>query len=261
MSLFNSQKLWFQRDYRGWAIPFALLIIWYLLTRFNLVNTHIMAPPQAVFLEGYQQLITGNFLLDLIASLSRNLAGLFLGGFIGFLLGLLMGISRYTEKIVAPSFNTLKQIAIFAWIPLISAWFGMGESGKVVFIALAAFYPMTINVFEGVRNISHEYIEVARVNKLNRWQFFSKLVFPASLPQVMTGVHLALIYSWLATIGSEYFLKSGHGVGNSMIDGREHFNMGSVLFGVIVVGLIGSALNLISYSLEKKLLSWRDGQN
>ncbi len=261
MSSVNSKKLWFQRDYRGWAIPFTLLAIWYVLTSWKLVNIHIMAPPQDVFQEGYKQLITGNFLLDLTASISRDLAGFFLGGSIGFLLGLLMGVSRWAEKIVAPSFNTLKQIAIFAWIPLISAWFGMGESGKVAFIALAAFYPITINVFEGVRGVNREYVEVARVYKFNRWQLFRNVIFPAALPQIMTGIHLALIYSWLATIGAEYFLKSGHGVGNSMIDGREHFNMGSVLFGVVVVGLIGSVLNLVSSSLEKKLLAWRDNTN
>lgn len=251
-------KFWQQRDFRGWVLPLLLLGSWYGVTTWGLANTHILAPPQAVWIEGYKQLATGDFLLDLAASLSRDLTGFALGGSLGFLLGLLMGVSRWAERLVAPSFNTLKQIAIFAWIPLISAWFGMGESGKVVFIALATFYPMVINVFEGVRGVNRDYMEVARVYQFSYWQRLTRVILPAAAPQILTGVHLALIYAWLATIGAEYFLKSGYGVGNAMIDGREHFNMGSVLFGVLVVGLIGAGINQFSTQLERRLLRWRD---
>lgn len=246
------------KDYRGWTLPLGLLLLWYIVTTWELANTHILAPPQAVWIEGYKQLTTGDFMLDLLASLSRDLAGFALGGTIGFVLGLVMGISRWAERLVAPSFNTLKQIAIFAWIPLISAWFGMGESGKVVFIAIATFYPMVINVFEGVRGVHRDYIEVARVYQFSWWQRLTRVILPAAAPQILTGIHLALIYAWLATIGAEYFLKSGHGVGNAMIDGREHFNMGSVLFGVLVVGLIGASINWFSSRLERRWLRWRD---
>lgn len=254
----HSYRYLLSRDYRGWVLPLALLLLWQIVTTWELANTHILAPPKEVWVEGYKQLTTGDFLLDLLASLSRDIAGFLLGGSIGFLLGLIMGISRWAERLVAPSFNTIKQIAIFAWIPLISAWFGMGESGKVVFIALATFYPMVINVFEGVRGVHRDYMEVSRVYQFSWWQQLTRVILPAASPQILTGIHLALIYAWLATIGAEYFLKSGHGVGNSMIDGREHFNMGSVLFGVLVVGLIGASINWFSSRLERRLLRWRD---
>lgn len=257
MTQLSQGRRWLNRDLRGWVLPLAILALWYTVTTWGIANTHILAPPQAVWLEGYQQLASGAFLLDLAASLSRDLAGLLLGGTVGFLLGLLMGVSRWTERLVAPSFNALKQIAIFAWIPLISAWFGMGESGKVVFIALASFYPMVINVFEGVRGVNRDYMEVARVYQFSHWQRLTRVILPAATPQILTGIHLALIYAWLATIGAEYFLKSGYGVGNAMIDGREHFNMGSVLFGVLVVGFIGASINWIASRLEQRLLRWR----
>lgn len=246
------------RDYRGVALPIALIALWYGVSTFGLVNAHILPPPHEVWLEGYKQLISGSFALDLLSSLSRDAAGLAVGGLLGLLLGIVLGVSRRCERLIAPTFNALKQIAIFAWIPLISAWFGTGESAKVVFVALAAFFPMVINVFEGVRSVSRDYVEVARAFEFGPWQLLRKVVLPAASPQILTGLQLALIYAWLATLGAEYFMKSSYGVGNSMIDGREHFNMGSVLFGVIVVGVIGAVIDRFSTRLERWLMHWRD---
>jgi sulfonate transport system permease protein len=247
-----------QRDLRGAVLPIGLVVIWYLVSKFDLANSAILASPGEVWAEGYGQIASGAFALDLLYSISRNLAGFALGASIGITLGSILGLSRWADKLISPSFNAIKQIAIFAWIPLIGVWFGMGEPAKIIFIAIAAFYPSTINTFEGIRSVQREHVEVARVFEFSRWQLFRKVIFPAASPQIITGVQLALIYSWLATIGAEYFLKSGHGVANSMIDGREHFNMGSVLFGVVVVGVIGGIVNQVAFSLEKRLLRWRN---
>ncbi|AOY02214.1 taurine ABC transporter permease [Jeongeupia sp. USM3] len=247
-----------QRDWRGFALPLAVLALWWGVTRFDLANTEVLAPPQAVLVEGVKQIAGGGFVWDLLASVSRDLAGFTLGSLAGFALGTLLGTSRLAERLIAPSFNAVKQIALFAWIPLISVWFGMGEPAKVVFISLAAFYPVAINTFEGIRSVNRDYAEVARVYGFTRLQLWRRVILPAASPQIFTGLHLALIYAWLATIGAEYFLKSGYGVGNSMIDGREHFNMGSVLFGLVVVGSIGALLNRLAVRLEHRALKWRN---
>lgn len=246
------------RDLRGAVLPLVLLISWFLISKFDLANSAILASPAEVIREGYGQVASGAFAIDLLYSISRNLGGFALGATAGLLLGSLLGLSRWADKLISPSFNAIKQIAIFAWIPLISVWFGMGEPAKIVFIAIAAFYPTTLNTFEGIRSVQREHVEVARVFEFTRWQLFRKVVLPAASPQIITGIQLALIYSWLATIGAEYFLKSGHGIANSMIDGREHFNMGSVLFGVVVVGVVGGIVNQFAFSLEKRLLRWRN---
>ncbi|BCL75849.1 hypothetical protein JHS3_15850 [Jeongeupia sp. HS-3] len=246
------------KDWRGWALPLAVLLLWDVLTRFLLSNTEILAPPVQVWREGVHQIVNGGFVFDIIASVSRDLAGFAIGGLAGFGLGTLLGTSPLAERLIGPSFNAVKQIALFAWIPLISVWFGVGEPAKVVFIALAAFYPVTINTFEGIRAVNRDYAEVARVYGFGCWQLWRRVILPAASPQIFTGLHLALIYAWLATIGAEYFLKSGYGVGNAMIDGREHFNMGSVLFGLVVIGLIGAALNQLAVRIEARALSWRN---
>ena len=90
------------------------------------------------------------------------------------------------------------------------------------------------------------------------WQLLTRVIAPSAAPSVFTGVQLALIYSWLATLGSEYLMASGKGIGNTLIDGREHFLMDLVLFGVVVIGLVGYALNAVTAALERHLLAWRD---
>jgi sulfonate transport system permease protein len=168
-----------------------------------------------------------------------------------------MGASRLGERFIGPSFHAAKQVALFAWIPLMSVWFGTGETAKVVFIALAAFYPVVVNTQEGIRSVGREYFEVARVFRFSRWQLWQRVILPGALPSIFTGIHLALIYSWLGTLGAEYLLAAGLGIGNLMIDGRERCAMDQVLLGVILAGFIGSALNSAASLAEAHLLRWR----
>jgi sulfonate transport system permease protein len=142
---------------------------------------------------------------------------------------------------------------------LISVWFGMGDGGKIAFLALAAFFPLVLNTFEGVRSVPRELIELSRVLRFNQWQVWRRLVLPAAAPSILTGVQLALIYSWSACLGAEYLLQAGQGIGNLLQDGQEHYLMDLVLFGVVVVGAVGFAINRLARSLEGRLLRWRAG--
>jgi sulfonate transport system permease protein len=140
---------------------------------------------------------------------------------------------------------------------LLSVWFGLGDAAKVAFLSLAAFFPVVLNTFEGVRSVPAELLDVARVLRFSRVQTWRKLIVPAALPSICAGMHLGLIYAWLATLGAEYLLVAGPGIANTMIDGREHFRMDLVLFGVIVVGLVGFLLNWGASRIEARALAWR----
>jgi sulfonate transport system permease protein len=116
---------------------------------------------------------------------------------------------------------------------------------------------VVLNTFEGIRSVQREFIEVARVFAFSGRQLLTRVVLPAALPSIFTGVYLALIYAWLATLGAEYLLSSGIGIGNLLTDGREHLWMDQVILGVIVVGAVGFSLNLIAGLVEARLLRWR----
>jgi sulfonate transport system permease protein len=245
------------RRLRGLVIPALLLVAWWAAVQFGWSTSPLLVAPQQVAATALAQIANGQLFVALAASLSRDLIGFAVGTTAGLLFGAALGTSRSFEKLAGPSFHTLKQISLFAWIPLLSVWFGLGNAAKVAFLSLAAFFPVVLNTCEGIRGVPRELLEVARVLRFGRWQTWRRVILPAASPSIFAGIHLGLIYAWLATLGAEYLLVSGQGIGNALIDGREHFRMDLVLFGVIVVGLVGFTLNWIAGRLEARALAWR----
>jgi sulfonate transport system permease protein len=246
------------RDWRGLVLPLAFISVWYGTASLGLVNTRLIVPPGKVVQVAWEYLADGQFFTGLQASLYRDIGGFLPGSAAGILLGALLGMSRWAERMIGPTFHTLKQISLFAWIPLISTWLGNGDGAKILFVALSAFYPVALNTFEGVRAVTRVQVEVARVYRFNRRQLISWLILPAASPQIMTGLHLALVYAWLATIGAEYLLgASGQGIGSIVIRGKAAFNIELILFGMLAIGLVGALLNQLASRLEARALHWR----
>jgi len=246
-----------RRAWRGAVLPLALLAVWELASRTGMVDPRILPPIERVARTAIDQVVNQDLLGNLGASLLRDMIGFLLGTFAGLAVGTLLGLSRLADRLLMPSFNGLRQIAILAWIPLISMWFGVGEAAKVVFIMAAAFIPVVLNTHEGMRSASRQLVEVARTLTFTRWQVLTRLYLPSALPSIATGVHLALIYAWVASIGSEYFMAVGPGIGGLIIAGRERFEMDLVMLGILLLGLVGYLINRAASSFEARLLRWR----
>jgi sulfonate transport system permease protein len=240
------------RRLRGFVIPLVLVAGWWAAVRFGWSTSPLLVAPGRVWQTGVEQVASGQLFAALGASLWRDLAGFAIGAGTGLLLGALLGSSRRVEQLVGPSFHTLKQISLFAWIPLLSVWFGLGDAAKVVFLSLAALLPVTAHTCDGIHAVPRSYIEVARAFRYSRLQMIAFVIFPAALPSIFTGIYLALIYSWLATLGAEYLLVAGSGIGNTLVDGSEQFRMDLVVFGVIVIGVTGWALNALARAVQRR---------
>jgi sulfonate transport system permease protein len=132
----------------------------------------------------------------------------------------------------------------------------VGEAAKIVFIMAAVLIPVVLNTYEGMRGASTQQIEVARALTFTRWQIVVRLYLLYALPSIATGVHLALIYAWVASIGSEYFMSVGPGIGGLIIAGRERFQMDLVMLGIVILGVVGFLLNLAASAVETHLLRW-----
>ena len=249
------------RRWRAWVLPVGAIAAWSLLAAFDVGNSALLVSPLKVAQTAIDQIASGRLWAALSASLAREFSGFFIGTGLGLVLGGLLGFSRWFDRLIGPSFNTFKQISLFAWIPLISVWFGLGDVAKVVFLSLAALVPVVVNVCDGIRSTPRHLLEVARVFRFTRWQTVTQVVLPAAVPSIFTGVYLALIYSWLATIGAEYLLVSGRGIGNTLIEGSEHFQMDLVIFGMIVIGLVGWGMNALARRIERRLLRWTANVN
>jgi sulfonate transport system permease protein len=248
-----------KRVLRGLVLPVLLLALWEFASHMRLVDPRILPPLEQVAHTAVHQVMHEGLLGNLAASLARDMAGFGIGCLLGVIIGTALGFSRVADRLFMPSFNGLRQIAILAWIPLISIWFGVGESAKVVFIAAAALIPVVLNTREGMRAASAHLVEVARALTFTRWQLVTRLYLPSALPSIATGVHLGLIYAWVASIGSEYFMTVGPGIGGLIIAGRERFQMDLVMLGILILGGVGFAINLGASAIEARLMRWKPG--
>ncbi len=247
----------FTRIRRGLTIPLLLLLAWFSLQWLGVKGSYLLVTPAQVWHTASELFASGELTGALTASLLRYISGFAIGTLAGLAAGLLLGLSSLNRQLFGPTLHTLKQISLFAWIPLIMAWFGLGESSKIIFIALAAFFPALLNTFEGVGSVPAQLVEVARALCFSRWQLIRLVVLPAAVPSIFTGIYLGLIYAWLATLGSEYLLTSGMGLGNILVDGQEQLRMDFVILGIIMVGTIGFLLNWFASLLETYLSRWR----
>ncbi|OXI37127.1 ABC transporter permease [Burkholderia aenigmatica] len=244
-------------DWRGFVLPLVAFALWWAIASAHLVSSGLLVGPADVLHTAWAQATSGALGRALSASLAREACGFALGVTGGLLLGAALGLSRVAARLVGPSFDTFKQISLFAWIPLISVWFGLGDVAKVVFLSLAALLPVAAHTCDGIHAVPRAYVDVARALRYSRLQLVRHVILPAALPSIFTGLYLGLIYSWLATLGAEYLLVAGSGIGNTLIDGSEQFRMDLVLFGIIVVGVTGWALNAIARAIERKVLARR----
>jgi sulfonate transport system permease protein len=246
-----------RRALRGAVLPTLLLAASEIASHSGMIDPRILPSLELVAQTAVDQVIHEGLLRNLGASLFRDMVGFTLGALIGIVLSTVLGFSRIADRVFMPSFNGLRQIAILAWIPLISIWFGVGEAAKIVFIMAAALIPVLLNTYEGMHGASTQLIEVARALTFTRWQTVIRLFLPSALPSIATGVHLALIYAWVASIGSEYFMSVGPGIGGLIIAGRERFQMDLVTLGIAILGSVGFLINLCASAVEAHLLRWR----
>ncbi|MFA9441035.1 ABC transporter permease [Uliginosibacterium sp. sgz301328] len=241
---------------RSWLVPVALVLLWEASIRLHWVGPNVLTS-WADVLGALRTPEAAEVWQGWLWTVRRLVSGVVLGASGGLALGMLMALSGRAERLIGPSFHGVRQVALFAWIPLITAWFGNGEWGKTVFVATAAFYPMAMGSIDGLRGVPRAWREVGAVLKLGPGQRLVRILLPAAAPSILAGLQLSLIYGWLAAIGAEYMLGVGIGLGNVLEAGREQFRMDLVLLGLCAIGLSGAAINAVFDRLRCHVLRWR----
>ncbi|MEF9955746.1 MAG: ABC transporter permease [Acinetobacter sp.] len=241
----------------GLVLPIGFIVLWALASKFNWVNPKLIPAPIEVVQIAIQQVQQQEFWVGLGASLFRDVTGFVIGSGLAIIFGIVVGVSRWANYLFLPSFNVLRQISLFAWLPLITTFLNYGNTAKILFIVLSVFYPVALHTIDGVRRIPLNQFEVAQVYKFNAWQTLSKLILPAAAPQIFLGLQLGLIFAWVATIGAEFLLGNyGVGLGNLVIRGRAALDVGLIIFGLIIIGFIGVAWNAFANVAERRILVW-----
>jgi len=242
----------------GLAFPAALAFIWQGVADRGIIDPTVWASPWRVALAVSAQVQDPQFWADLHTSLWRDAQGTALGILFGLAAGLALGRSAAVRAYFAPTLDAAKAVPLFTWVPLLSVWVGSGEAGKVTFIALAAAIPVLFNTAEGVLSLEPRQLELVRLYHLGFITRFRRVVMPGASPSILRGVHQALLYGWLATIGAEFLFEAGNGIGTNIMGARELYALDVVIADMLAIGLIGIVLDLGFGRLERFLLRWRE---
>jgi sulfonate transport system permease protein len=243
--------------FKGVIVPFLLLLSWWTIAHMKLFPDYLCPAPGKVTSTAIRLYKSGDLVFNIKMSLFRVVGGFVIGSAVGFIIGASMGFFRIVEKIVGPLFHAFRQVPLLGWVPLIVLWAGIGEAGKIVLIALGASYPVALNTFQGIRSVKKEFIEVARVFEFSNYLLLTTVILPSALPEILTGLRLALNKSWMMVVAAEIFIAAKGGIGDMMWDARDRFHMDIVIVGFILIGLIGFALNESILLIENSFLSWR----
>jgi sulfonate transport system permease protein len=243
--------------WRGLVVPALALGAWEAAAHWPGGNRVIFPPLETIARTAVALSASGDLWLNLGSSVLRVLAGFALAAIGGLALGTLTALFPWFERIVGSPLHAIRQVPLFGWIPLIAILAGIGEPSKIAFVVLAAIYPVVLNTAEGLRQAPAEYIEVARLYRLGRWQILRRVLWPSALPAILTGLKHGLNFAGVAVVGAEVFMTAAPGLGNLLDYGQTIMRADIVLVGVGLIGLLGFSLNLVLTALERRLLRWR----
>ena len=232
-------------------ITLALLIgLWELLCS---SPTASLPPPSRVVTDTWELIVNplydngGNdkgMAWQIYASLKRVALGYMLAAVAGIALGVLVGQSSLAMRGLDPIFQVLRTVPPLAWLPLSLAAFRDGEPSAIFVIFITAIWPIIINTAVGIRNIPADYRNVARVLRLNGFEYFHRIMLPAAAPYIFTGLRIGIGLSWLAIVAAE-MLIGGVGIGFFIWDAWNSSLISDIILALIYVGLVGFVLDRI----------------
>jgi NitT/TauT family transport system permease protein len=221
------------------------------------VDPVFMSYPTAILEAVPAMIASGELPRALLSSLTGFVVGLALSIVFGTLIGLLMGRYRLVDQILDLQINALYATPNVALIPLLILWFGLGLLSKIVIIFLAGFFPIIVNTYAGVRNVGRGLVEVALAEGANEAQVFTKIVIPASLPFITTGVRLAMGRAVVAMVVAELFTALS-GLGGAIMNYGNAFKTDKLFVVIIVLALLGVSLTESVRWLERRLAPWKE---
>lgn len=189
---------------------------------------------------------------QLLASLERVAYGYSLAVLVGVSLGVLVGQSTWALRGLDPLFQVLRTVPPLAWLPISLAGFRDGNPSAIFVIFITSIWPIIINTSVGIRNIPEDYRNVARVIRLNGFEYFGKIMLPAAAPYIFSGLRIGVGLSWLAIIAAE-MLIGGVGIGFFIWDAWNSSRISDIILALIYVGLVGFMLDRIVAWFGKKI--------
>ena len=249
----------------GLVIPTVVVVLWQVTG--SMPDMAGILPTPLLVLEGWHSWIfakpgmglnpyLGTWLANVEYSSMRVAQGFTLAALVGVPLGLLIGWSKFISQMFDPMIQSLRPIPITAWLPFSIAVFGIRDIGSIFLIFLGGFYAIVVNTTQGARDVDRNLVRAALMMGASRTQLLLRVVLPAAMPSIFTGLRIGLGISWTAVIVSEMVaVKSG--LGYVLWDAYYVGRMDIVLADMVSIGAMGYISDRIIVFIERKMLVWR----
>lgn len=240
--------------------PFAaivvLFVVWEIGVRLGVINGQLFPAPSAVGQSLLQLAQLGFLWRDVQDSVVRISVGFAIATFVATVLAVLLARSDRLAVYVMPIIDLIRPISVIAWIPLAILWFGLGNKPAWFIIFLGSFFPIFTNTYLGIRSVERIHVQVAECMGADRWLFTREVLFPSALPYILTGMRIGLGVGWMCVIAAE-MIAATSGLGYMIQLARTLIETEKVIAGMIVIGVIGYAMNNAMLYAEAKLTPWK----
>ncbi|MET7934194.1 ABC transporter permease [Streptomyces sp. NPDC005322] len=234
----------------------ALLAVWEIAPRAGLVDGTFLPPFNEVARAWWELLADGQLADNAKASLSRSFTGFGLAVAIGVPLGLLIGRYRLVADLLGPLLELFRNTAALALLPVFVLLLGIGETSKISIVLYACTWPILLNTISAVRQVDPTLLKLAKSMDLSAPRLFQKVILPASVPTIFTGIRLAGAYSILVLVAAE-MVGAKEGLGYLINTSQYNFAIPQMYAGILTISVIGVAFNQLLVTVERRLGSWR----
>ncbi|MDQ2822359.1 MAG: ABC transporter permease [Pseudomonadota bacterium] len=259
----------------GLVVPVVIIVLWQMSAMLGWVNPQVLPSPWAVAVKWVEYaspltafdpaagsrlawIFSGELLIDTVTSMYRVVVGFAIGAGLALPIGLWMGSSKRAYAWLNPLMQVLRPIPPIAYIPLAILWFGLGNAPALFLISLGAFFPVLMNTIAGVRQVDAIYIRAARNLGVNRRTMFVRIMLPAAVPYILSGVRIGIGTAFIVVIVSE-MIAVNNGLGFRILEAREYFWSDKIIAGMISIGMLGLAIDIGMNKLNDYLLRWHRG--
>jgi len=234
-------------------VPIIIIIVWALLTTYTgIIPSYLIPSPHDVFIAFEKLLVNGTLAEDTFDTLTRVLLGFLVAASVAIPVGIFMGWSKTVENYLGFIIGILRPIPPIAWIPFAILWFGLGLGSALFVIFVGSIFPILINTADGVKRIDNVYIESAATLGANQYQILKKVVVPAALPNIITGLKVGMGIALMCTVAAE-MIGSNNGLGYLILTATSMLDSASAIVGMLTIGLIGLGFEHIFRHIERKL--------
>jgi len=236
------------------AAGLVILLIWQGVV--GALAPAYVAKPSGVIAAIPEVIVKPEFLDATAQTLVAVAEGLGIALALGTVIGLVMGRSIIVERSLRHYVNGFYAVPMIVVLPLVSLWFGYTGAARLATIVFAALFSIIINVADGAKSVSQEYLEVARSFRSSEWALWRDLMVPYTLPFTMTGVRQAIGRGLVGMVAAEFFLSST-GLGQIIMTASQNFDTPGVFASILIIGLIGVGLMRVGLYIEARFARWR----